>query len=673
MFSNDFPYILQWWFTLFVIGVVSFPLLFLFFKNFFDAGYGLAKIFGLAIFSFTVFFLSIIQLLPLERPFIYLVLEIYIVLNLYLFIKNKSAIITAIKEKAKILVFQEVLFIFGLTLWSYVRGHSPDINGLEKFMDYGFINSILETKFLPPADMWFVGKPINYYWFGHFWAALTTKLSALPAAVTYNLLIATILGFSLTASFSIVSTLVSFLKEGKGTRLAFAAGLISAILLTFAGNFHTPYYVLKDGVEKYWYPDATRFIGYNPDTNDKTIHEFPMYSFVVSDLHAHLLNFPFVLLYIALLASTILAKDGIPKKNLLALGFVLGIMFMTSTWDFGNYSLVTGVAFLTANIRKHKISVKTIINTAVLLFMVLPIAFLTALPFILNFESIAQGIDLVKAHTPLWQLAILWGFPGVLTIIFSLISFKVKNLTKADVFVLSLLISSWILIFLPEVIYVKDIYVASHHRANTMFKLTYQAYVMTYLTSGYIAIRTFTVIRNTAVKLVAALFFLAVFASILPYAYFSTDSYYGKLKTYRGLNGESWLLNLYPNEQSVISWLRGLPGQPTILEAPGDSYTEFNVISSYSGLPTVSGWFVHEWLWRGTADIPQERVSEITLIYTSTDNALTKSLLTKYGVEYVIVGNNERTKFPGVNEVKFTQLGQLVYSTGVINVYKITQ
>ena len=54
---------------------------------------------------------------------------------------------------------------------------------------------------------------------------------------------------------------------------------------------------------------------------------------------------------------------------------------------------------------------------------------------------------------------------------------------------------------------------------------------MFYLTSGYITIRTFSVVKNIIAKVIAAVFFLAIFASILSYAYFSTESYYGKLKT----------------------------------------------------------------------------------------------------------------------------------------------
>ena len=62
----------------------------------------------------------------------------------------------------------------------------------------------------------------------------------------------------------------------------------------------------------YWFPNATRYIGYNPDTADKTIHEFPSYSFVLGDLHAHVINIMFVLTVVALLWGLLLNR----KKDL---------------------------------------------------------------------------------------------------------------------------------------------------------------------------------------------------------------------------------------------------------------------------------------------------------------------------------------------------------------------
>jgi len=317
-------------------------------------------------------------------------------------------------------------------------------------------------------------------------------------------------------------------------------------------------------------------------------------------------------------------------------------------------------------------SLEKIISAVIFVGGILLSGLTFALPFIFNFENIAKGVDFVNARTPIWQLGVLWGFPALLTFIFIFLLFKNKKIRNPDLFIISLLVTSWLLIFLPEIIYVKDIYIASHHRANTMFKLTYQAFVMFYVSAGFIAAKSLLSTQGIIKKLGVTVFFGILFASILWYPSFAIKSYYGDLKDYKGLSGDSWLKTQRPNVYDAISWLKkNVTGQPTILEAPGDSYTEFNVISSYTGLPTVLGWFVHEWLWRGEASFPQSRVNDITQIYISPNLDLTKKLLNKYKVKYVIVGEFEREKYPTLLENKFENLGKLVFTSGDLKIYEI--
>src|SRR3989304_8115810 len=357
-FANDLVPIALWWLMLLVMGVIFSPLGWVIFKKFSDSGWALSKMLGIALLTFTFFVFSSLKVLPISQGSILLVILAFIVLNLLIYRKNRKEINFDISSKRVAILIGEVLFFLGLIALSYVRAHQPDIRGLEKFMDFGFINSILRGKYLPPVDMWYAGSPVNYYWFGHLATALLTKLPNIPSPVSYNLMLGTILGFGLSASFSIVSSL--FEKFGKK---AVIAGILSAFLLSLGGNFHTPYYVLKNGHEKYWYPDATRFIGYNPDTNDKTIHEFPSYSFIVSDLHAHVLDFPFVLFFLALLLAQIKHADKkrIITPQLLFLGLVAGIMFSTSTWDFGIYLIVAGLVFLMSSLSETGLGLKTIL------------------------------------------------------------------------------------------------------------------------------------------------------------------------------------------------------------------------------------------------------------------------------------------------------------------------
>ncbi len=676
--SFDLIYIILWWLVFLIIGIINIPLVWLVFRKFFDIGYGFAKTVGLLLISYASFLGAIAHIVPFTQTTLFLILLLCAYLNFIIFRKHRQKITTGVSKNLKTIITQEILFSLGLLSWSYVRAHQPDIRGLEKFMDLGFINTILNSHYLPPTDMWFAGESINYYWFGHFVVAVATKLSNISSVVTYNLMIATILGVALTSSFSLITTLVKNISPKINLKKIILAGVISAILLNFGGNFHAPTYILKNGPEKYWYPDATRFIGYNPETDDKTIHEFPLYSYVVSDLHAHLINFPFVLLYLALLWNFVSIKNSklkIRYSKIVPLGIILGIMFMTSAWDFGNYLLVSGVAILIFNLKKNGIRLSAIYDTAKSLAIIFTLSILTALPFLLNFASIGQGIKFVHTHSPLWQLAILWGFPAILSTIFVAFLIKLKSKPKdSDLFILSILVASWALILIPEIVFLKDIYISSHYRANTMFKLTYQAFVMFYLSSGYIAVRVILSMKKHSGKSFASLFFAIIFSTLMIYPYYAVKSYYGELKIYKGLAGNSWLKRDLPQQYEIISWFgQNVKDQPVILEAPGDSYTDFNVISAYTGLPTVSGWFVHEWLWRGDSSFPQARVNDITEIYTSSDIERTKRLLEKYEVEYVIIDKFAREKFPNVNEAKFPQLGTEVFKSGASKVYMLNQ
>jgi len=84
-----------------------------------------------------------------------------------------------------------------------MRINKPDIEGLEKFMDYGFMLSILKTEYFPPLDHYLAAEPINYYYFGHLIAALITQIAKVPPGMGYNFQMSNILALGLAESFSI--------------------------------------------------------------------------------------------------------------------------------------------------------------------------------------------------------------------------------------------------------------------------------------------------------------------------------------------------------------------------------------------------------------------------------------------------------------------------------------
>lgn len=668
---DDFLITLYWWFLLFSLGLIFWPLSQKLFKKFFDRGYLLAKTLALAIISWPIFLLAHLKIVPFTQGAILAFLVLVITITI-LAVKNKSFLDKKLIETA---IWEEGFFLAALLLWSYIRSLKPDIDSLEKFMDFGFMKSLVNSRFLPPVDIWFAGQTINYYYYGHFLAAFLTKLSGLSPFITYNLMIASLFAFTTTGVFSLVACLL--LKTGKNKKAIIAGALIGALIIGLGSNLHTPYHLLKDGAQKYWYPNATRYIGYDPPTNDKTIHEFPAYSFVVADLHGHVSGLPLVILFISLVWSFFQEKKTSWLKIML-LGVVLGLAYMTNAWDLPIYLLLLGFVLLIKQFDKEKTwqGKKTLLSLLSIgppILVVIGLFFLTSLPFNLNFDSIVSGIGLVTSQTPIFQILILWG-----AFIFWAISFLLflkfsSHQKRSDLFVLGLTLTAIILIALPEIIYVKDIYGADFYRANTMFKFTFQAYLMLTIVSGYTISRLGQKLTKiNRVLFLASSFFLL--SGILIYPIYSIAGFYGPIhpKNFQGLSGLGFLAQRYPEDYQAILFIdQNLPKEAVILEAAGDSYTDYGRVSAFTGRPTVQGWLVHEWLWRGGYDLPAQRANQVKTVYQGDDINLTKKILNQYSVEYIFFGKLEQEKYPKATIEQLSLLGEPIFRAGETVIFKV--
>ncbi|MFA6462958.1 MAG: DUF2298 domain-containing protein, partial [Candidatus Shapirobacteria bacterium] len=694
---SDFTFIISWWFLIFTLGLACIPLTFTLFKNFWDKGYIFSKTICIIVLTYLIFIGGVFKILTFTSLNLFLIILLILFFN-FLFLKRKnnfSVFLKTIKENYKTFIFEEIIFLLILVVWSFIRGFMPDIEGLEKYMDWGFINSALRSEFLPPQDMWFSGEIINYYYFGHLIFAVLTKLSTISSAITYNLSIATVCALTFTSSFSIASNLVFLTLKKIDFKKIIIAGLISALLLTFGGNLHTVYKItqinitdngkltltkeaITKAVDKYWYPDATRFIGYDPDVKDKTIHEFPIYSFVVADLHGHMNDIPVILFFMAfLLASSFYSSILINNLLVIISGFILSIAYMTNAWDFAIYGLLFAIFTFFLNLKNDSKTAikKTFINGILTIIC----WFIFSLPFSLNFTPMGNGIKISDNHSLFYQLFILYGGFWLiilpLLLLFSIKKIKRKkiNLQTSDIFVLAIIITATLLIIIPEIIYLKDIYIYEHRRANTMFKLTYQAFIMYSLVSGYVFYKIRILLKPKWLNSLYGLLFAIIFSIQLIYPYFTIRSFYGSLKNYQGLWGLNYLKNDYPDNFNAINWInKNISNQSVMLEAVGDSYTTFNQVSSATGLPTVQGWIVHEWLWRGGYDKPKLRQDNVEAIYESEDIGRLKQLIQKYNIKYIFIGDKEYEKYPGLNEDNFKEIGgQVIFQSGKTKIYQL--
>ncbi len=819
---------IQWWVSFFVLGIVFLPFSAMIFKGSRDSGYLFAKPLSIALTSFTMWTLSYLHILPFRMFAIVFIIAVFAGCFIY-FKRPRKSFMAALNEpkSIRLMAIEETIFAASLLFWTFARGLKPLLDSLEKPMDFGFMMSMMRTDFLPAKDMWFSQGNINYYYFGQYVYTFMTKLAGLQPDISYNLSMGATFAMTLSLSFALCYFLLAFSMK-KGSKLFSIApatgGAIGAFFVTIAGNSHSFFYgsghpgngflkflmgkgwlekllpvakdMIKDAEYKgvnitdFWFANSTRYIGYNPTTHDKTIHEFPYYSFLVADLHAHLINLAFVLLFLALLvvllnsnklmtvATSFWRTDSLLLRNndkhwfkkelftsitllktmasypvFLLCGLLLGIFMMCNFWDFAIYLVVISMALLIANIRGYGklgswetapvfffqiilmmipfllisnpifaligFGIASIMCFGLLLLtgdaftitgaqisLLFFISHLVTLPFNLNFQPMAKSLALSLNHTPVFQLAIMWGthlLIGFLFIIFIIrrrivektdinasavhsrgkIAQFISGLNPADLFVCGLFVCGFIFVLLPEFVYVVDIYSGDYKRANTMFKFTYQAFVMLSLVIGY-AVMRIAMTRSNASKVDRRWSYVSVFMILLLiipayYPSVATKQWLGdfKIKNYQGLNGIEGLSD--KDRLETVKWInKNITGSHVLLESYGDSYTEYNQITAYTGLSTVMGWQTHEWLWRtskvvtdGYNQIVKPRQNDVQAMYEFKNDSSAKALFKKYKVEYIVVSSLEKTKFPSLNEPKLKSLGKIIFQNSSIYIIEV--
>ena len=783
--------VIIWWLSITLIGLAVFPSVSTLFIRFEDRGIIFSKMIGLLFISGIHFALNTMHLLPFTQAGCLITAAVVCAVNIVLFYKGKLA--KNFKGiNISLIAAEEAVLLFLYIIWVWIIGYRPGAYGTEKFMDYGFVTSMLKSQWMPFEDMWYAGEPINYYYGGQYVTAWIAKLCGVSAGIAYTTMRATIAAFSFSLPLALV---YQMLRERfkESVRIPWTGGVLAGLACGFCGNFHYVIYgiILEaanriKGVEySYWFPDSTRYIGYDPDLPDKTIHEYPAYSTILGDLHAHYINILFVVTVTAIayaFAQRILAEGREPEEKkwtakslakeiflqpeLILIGLMTGYFRFTNFWDFPIYFVVCGSVVFFMNLWKYGRSIRrfaaVMAGQAVFAFLLGVIA---ALPFTLTFDQISTEVGLVHSHTQFYQFMILWGLPLAVSILFIAVLVREQRtklllarnairltgrreaaekekadppesgeetadmeeinavladlqgtdarymdseradagrtdsdmdgaerrpgthvkkgaerkkdqnsegtvllgLMLPDLAALLFALCAIGLILMPEVIYVKDIYGGEHYRANTMFKLTYQAWILFAIVMGYALIRILFGSMKSACVLASVC--TALLLLTLGYMPRGIMDWFGNIfdpSLRIGTDASVFVDESFHTDFAAITWLNNeVKGRPVCLEAPGDSYSTRERVSVATGLPTVAGWYVHEWLWRGDPDAVSERNKDIEAIYTSGDEKLVKSLIEKYNITYIYIGTQERQAYyNSITDVFLQGLGEVVFSDG---------
>ncbi len=699
--ADNVPF-LKWWLMVLILGLGYYPLGAVLFSSLRDRGYIFSKVLGIGLAGFLTWVLVVCGAAKFTSGAVIAVTAVSMALCWILYIKKAEKKTLDLD----LVLGEELIFLAFFLLWTYFAGFRPEAKGTEKFMDYGFMAAMTRSDTLPARDLWYSAGNMNYYYGGQYYAVFLTKLSFTRIQETYNLMRTLVAAFAFVLPFNLVFHMIREIpRKVKAVPgwIAALGGLLAGAAVSLAGNMHYVLYGLfgdvfkLSGYEDYWFPNSTRYIGHNPLTDDQCIHEFPSYSFVLGDLHAHVVNVMFVLLTVGILyawmkgirereeeGQAFSVKKLLLEPAVIACGVLTGIFHWTNYWDFVIYTTAALICiFFTAMYRYRgqakAVAAATVLQTA----EVFVLGTLAALPFTSSFETMVSGIAFSKYHTVLYQFLILWGLPFALVLIL-LLAVLIKYLrayrepgrfreffrrvSLSDTFALILGICGIGLVLIPELIYVRDIYENGYARSNTMFKLTYQAFILFGMAMAYAIVR---LLLWKGRKLARTLGAAGLAMVLLTCGYFgySVKCWFGNVldvSGYRCLDATAYLENVYPEDAAAIRWLNeNVEGNPVVLEANGDSYSDYCRVSAMTGLPTVLGWYVHEWLWRGdTADL-NEKSAEIQTIYTSGDREAVEELLEKYEVEYIFVGSCEREKYgENLNEDLLRSLGEEVFPGG---------
>ena len=240
----------------------------------------------------------------------------------------------------------EVLFWGTFLFFLAVRAFNPEVFWGEKPMDFSFLNALTRATTLPPPEPWFAGSPLQYNYFGHYTVAALGKTLHLDPAITFNLGIALCGGLTAAAAFA----------AGSAITFRWQTGLLAAFFVTLIGNLAG----VREATSGIHHTYNFDYFWATSRVIRDTINEFPLWSFLFADLHAHVMVIPVSLSFICLAVLWVRTRVVTPRQpvpsgaapvQLALLCLFLGAIMVTNTWSTPTYVLflpfVIGALWLT--------------------------------------------------------------------------------------------------------------------------------------------------------------------------------------------------------------------------------------------------------------------------------------------------------------------------------------
>ena len=444
--------LLQMWALVEVLGLLCLPLTITVFHNLPDRGWAFSKAIGIALLAFCVWLpLMYVQVLPFSQLFIAGVLFILCVFSIVGFVRVRHALVALVRAHIFYIIVCEAVFLGMVFLLGWIRSYGPNIQNFEMYMDEGFLAAIMRSPHFPPNDMWLSGYSINYYYYAHFTIAILAKLLGQSPSIAFNTGICIFFGLTAVNLFGVTSNIVSWARYQRRSTVtvsgtsekrlwptflrrrqtadnsqhqdiysdqpdtvlpslsgAIPFGLLTILMGEVLGNLASTQQWWKahdDLPPEYWF-NTTRII-------DKTINEFPAFSFLLSCFHAHVLALAFTIVAIGLAFNLFLEFGGDSKGkglrvfgsgwrlpfNLGVTALILGGLFTMNGWDFPTYLTLTCICIGLQQWMAYqsRFRIDLVLDVFTVVAALTALSFFLYAPFYLSFVSPSQGIGIVSA------------------------------------------------------------------------------------------------------------------------------------------------------------------------------------------------------------------------------------------------------------------------------------
>lgn len=443
-----------WYIVVSFVGLAIFPLAFRLLPALPDRGYSLSRALGLLLWGYLYWLLASLRIAQNDIGGLILALGLIVALGVFAYRKQTGEILREwVQQNRKLILVNEILFLAAFACMAIIRAANPEIIGTEKPMELAFINAILRSPEFPPHDPWLSGYAISYYYFGYVLVAMLAKITLVQGSIAFNLGVSLVFGLCATGAFGLVYNLQAALMARKqaassnreGTTSLFYA-LLGPLFILLVSNLEGFLEVLHarglfwrpdssgqlssrfwtwldvkdlnlppvepfswDPTRFYWWWRASRVVqDYDLAGNWKEIiDEFPFFSFLLADLHPHVLAMPFVFLAMALALNIFLGGGSgairwlrLPLNlswSFFALAaLALGGLAFLNTWDFPIYVALFSGAYALAMLKQRNLVHLSFRDLGKDFFSMALALLVTGivlyLPFYFGFSSQAGGI-----------------------------------------------------------------------------------------------------------------------------------------------------------------------------------------------------------------------------------------------------------------------------------------